>query len=76
MSGGRATSQMTAPGLHLVMSTMRWPKAEVAVTIRSHWPRYSSARVAMVTVEPGVSLWMVRLSSISRSGSIDTSTTS
>ena len=35
MSGGRATSQMIAPGLHWLISRMRCPNPEVAVTIRS-----------------------------------------
>ncbi len=75
MSGGRATSQITAPGLHLVMSITRWPKADVAVMIRSQSARRSPALVAIVTSQPGVSFWIVRLSSISFSGSMETSTT-
>ena len=76
MSGGRATSQTIAPGLHWLMSRIRSPKADVAVTIMSHSPIRSCARVETVTRAPGVSRWIVRLRSIRRSGSIETSTTS
>ena len=43
---------------------------------RSHSGSRSSGLVAMATRAPGVSSWIVRLSSISRSGSMETRTTS
>ena len=76
MSGGRATSQITAPGLHRVISITRCPNADVAVMIRSQSPMPVPAFVAMRTCAPGVSSWILRFRSINFSGSIDTSTTS
>src|SRR5512139_4076514 len=55
MSGGRATSRITAPGLHWLTSSTRCPKADVAVMIRSHWPTQGAVLTSVSTVAPGVS---------------------
>jgi hypothetical protein len=43
MSGGRATSQITAPGLHFVMSIARCPNAAVARATYWQWEREQAA---------------------------------
>ncbi|HEX3531108.1 MAG TPA: hypothetical protein VH988_28945 [Thermoanaerobaculia bacterium] len=55
---------------------MRWPKAEVAVTMRSQSAARSPATREVITRQPGVSARIVRSRASSRSGSIETSTTS
>ena len=76
MSGGSATSRITAPGLHWLTSSTRRPKAEVAVTMRSHCPTHGALLTSVVTVASGTSSRMVRFRASRRGGSMDTSTTS
>ena len=76
MSGGNATSRITAPGLHWLTSSTRCPNADVAVTTRSQSPSRRCVEVSSSTCAPGVSRSIFCFSAVSRSGSIDTSTTS
>ena len=76
MSGGSATSRITAPGLHWLTSSTRRPNADVAVTIRSQSPTRFAVLTSISTSASGVSSRIVRFSASRRGGSIETSTTS
>ncbi len=67
MSGGSATSSITAPGLHWLTSSTRWPNAEVAVTIRSHSPTRRFVVRSTSTFAPGVSSRIFSFSAARRS---------